>query len=104
MPSQLSVNAVIDTILQGCTPLQYVATLSSVTSLKLKPGVCVSFVEKFKGPKDTLYVLILKNETSSKQFVYENELEMARSEWIFLEKNVLEPREKIRGIVSVGKE
>ncbi len=98
----MTIDSIIDHIRHGSVPPGYTSTPTTKMFLKLKPGVGVGYSERYIGSKDALYVFQVKNTTCSRKCIQEQELTLENSQWVFLEKNTLSPKETILGIVSVA--
>jgi hypothetical protein len=93
----------IDEILMGKIPQGYTTCPIEVASQKLKSGILLEAKTKIEGPSEVIYIYDITNISPRKKCLFEKEMSFEGARWVYLTKNTLKPKEKIIGIVSIGK-
>jgi hypothetical protein len=94
----------IDCILRGGVPAGYNSIPFINSMRRLKIGVSSKLVGKLQGCTDTLLVYEITNRTCVRRKIREKEIACTNAQWAFLQKNCLNPNEKILAIVAVQNE
>lgn len=99
-----SLNAHIETLLNGEIPNGYRSLPFKRCLLKPKLGISAKLVARLEGPCDELLLYEVSNRAWWKKRISEREIVCQRVNWVYLEKNCLKSKETILGIVSVKHE
>lgn len=95
--------AKIEEILSGNIPKGYIPYSICSTKWIPKKGIDLKLKSKLEGPLDTISIYEVTNTTKRQQTLLECELECDESQWVYLESNTLNPKQKILSIISVAK-
>lgn len=94
---------VVNDILSGRIPEGYVSCHQPRWNRSIKCGLQGTNIVKLENATSTLYIYEIVNISKRKRKISEVDLECEGSVWVCLESHNLKPREKILGIVCVGK-
>lgn len=93
----------IEKISLGIIPVGYVACSTSNSQWSPKKGLKFEPVMRLEGSDEFLYIYHVTNISKHQETLLECELEFQGSQWVFLESNTLNPKQKILNVISVAK-
>ncbi|WP_059062689.1 TraK domain-containing protein [Candidatus Protochlamydia naegleriophila] len=93
----------VNDILSGRIPDGYVSCTQPRWNRSIKCGLQGTNIVKLENTTSTIYIYEIVNSSKKKRKISEADLKCEGSTWICLESHTLKPREKILGIVCVGK-
>lgn len=93
----------VNDILSGRLPEGYVSCTQPRWNRSIKCGLQGTNIVKLENATSTIYIYEIVNRSKRKRKISEVDLACEGSTWICLESHTLKPREKILGIVCVGK-
>lgn len=91
-------------ILRGEIPQGYTCLAINNVQWKPKRGILFNALSRLENENEVLFVYEIINVSDKEQVIFENELEGASTQWIYLETNMLKKREKALGIISFRRE
>lgn len=94
---------VVNDILSGKIPEGYVSCTQPRWNRSIKCGLQATNIVKLESTASTLYIYEIVNISKRKRKISEVDLECEGSMWVCLESHNLKPREKVLGIVCIGK-
>ncbi len=93
----------MEEILSGNIPSGYIPCSIAYTTWMPKKGIKFELKTKLEGPHNLIYIYEATNTLKQRQTLLECELECEDAQWVFLETNILKPKQKILSIISVAK-
>jgi hypothetical protein len=93
----------VEEILEGKIPIDYTFCKVKPSKWIPKKGIEMQLKSRLDGPIDDIYIYEATNTLKQEQTLLECELDCEGCSWVYLERNTLNPKQKILGIVTVKK-
>jgi TraK protein len=93
----------IKVICEGKIPTHYVPCALTTKEWKPKKGISLKLCSKLEGPVDVLYIYRIQNCSKQTIAIQEQELQSAKSQWIYLQAHKLKPKQTALCIIFMTK-